>query len=220
MCCAVRNVWEASALMYESFTMYHKKPFLFIFDNGSTDNTRNYLEPKANWYHISEKNVGHGGALDYMCKRVKTPYTLLVDSDVEFLGPVAERMKSENAAAVGQQKDDIFNFTYVGYKNVHFVKHLDPCCLLFETDKLQTALKYHSFEPIVALQSGEIKKFYDTGCFIYKHLIDSKEKVVNASWLRDSIHHFGGMSWMWFANKHKRIQERLALLRKSKIQIM
>jgi glycosyltransferase involved in cell wall biosynthesis len=88
------NQQPAMELMLRSYAKHHYAgtPLnLMLVDNGSTDGSKEWLRTNnipfldiAQHAFPPYANVGHERAINFAYNKVKTPYTLLADSDIEF----------------------------------------------------------------------------------------------------------------------------------------
>jgi hypothetical protein len=201
LCTVVHHAPEAAALMWESYCKHHDRTPLFVCDNGGGEE---YFKEKADLFISPGKNIGHGRGLDALCLSVETPYTLICDTDIEFLLPTVSEMKSKDAFAVcnlrtyyeGMHKEDLWKIE-AGF---------DPHCALFKTKPLQALLKHFSFTEYRLLNETV---YYDVGCMLYRAALAANLGIHNASlWLPKHVHHFGHVSCGPYDHKFKEHAER------------
>jgi glycosyltransferase involved in cell wall biosynthesis len=85
------NQQRVIELCLKSYVRHHYKgePLnLILWDNGSQDNSKQWLWENGIPFFNCEENLGHEQALNRIWPNVGTKYMLLVDSDVEFTGDV------------------------------------------------------------------------------------------------------------------------------------
>ena len=186
---------HALRLSWNSFAFFHPKQALFwCYNNGDKTAARDYANAQADLVIHSEYNDGHGPGLNTLCRQVKTRYTLVCDMDIEFLRPTAHRMILEL-----QSEPDALCVAYPSHRDecvpvVHFGWHLmgqkriNPCCALFDTQKLNQILPYFGFEVFWSSLN-----FYDVGGVLYNVARAAGMKVLEPEWVRDSVRHYGSM---------------------------
>jgi GT2 family glycosyltransferase len=83
---------------------------VFVIDNGSTDNSRQYCSekfPEVGWIQL-DKNYGFAGGYNEGLKQIHHPYFLLLNSDVEvtpnWLQPMFDWMENDPNLAACQPK--------------------------------------------------------------------------------------------------------------------
>ena len=95
---------------------------IYIFDNGSTDDSIEYIESKYPGLKIikNKKNDGYAGGYNKALKEVCSDYYILLNSDIEvtdnWINPVIELMKKDNQIAACQPKiKNYYNKDYFEY---------------------------------------------------------------------------------------------------------
>lgn len=187
------NALHALELMRESFLRHHPEPVLwYVADDGSKDGALEYLREHADLLFENDHRIGMGANLDRLCLQVGTPYTLVLDSDLEFLGPVLPRLISEIEDAFciapsfvpGGKWDSPLGLLDNQPK-------IDHSTALFRTDQLQRILGYVSFSQYVCTC---LKKNYDGGGMLLTAARCIGLQVKDASWVRNLVVHYGGLS--------------------------
>lgn len=82
------NQQKVMELMLKSFIKFHyngEKLNLILVDNGSTDNSKQWLIENEIPFVSLPQNIGHEQAIDYIYPMIKTKYALIVDTDILFL---------------------------------------------------------------------------------------------------------------------------------------
>jgi len=190
------NGIHALKLLWRSFSNANPEPALFwCYDNASNDGSGYYAKSVSNYTFRSCCNYGHGRGLDTLCAKVRTPYTLIADVDVEFLQPATARMIAELkgtpsalcTAYPSLKEECVVVNNYLG-SNLSGQKRINPCCAMFDTLKLQQVLKYFSFGVY-----GGPGKFYDVGAMIYTASLACNLSVLEPTWIRQAVRHYGGI---------------------------
>jgi hypothetical protein len=210
MCTVTFNAYYAAALMWESFLKYHDKPKLLVFDQGSKDGTYEYFKDKADLI-LTGHNTGHGMRLDELCKRVETPYTLVVDSDVQFLGNIYEQIEWQSkpfAICLRQNTGYYPQMIFSGIEDEKGIPLLltpqarfQIHCTIFDTAKLQYLLsKNISFGFYV---HPGYKQVYETGSIITKVAECLGWTTYQPKDFKEKIHHWGGITNVLYAGRCK-----------------
>lgn len=190
---ATYNAVKAVALSWESFKFHHGNIELFAGDDGSDDGADCYIKNKANLFR-QYKGVHHAAILDDLCKLVKSKYTLIIDSDVEFLRPVLGDMLNtieiNKAWCVAASSRLHGEFTQNNVM-MQAQRRIDPMCALFDTKQLQKFLRWFTFGPYTDHQR---RRFFDTGGMLYCVAQAAGLKTVELEELRRQVVHYGGMS--------------------------
>lgn len=82
------NQQKATELMLKSYIKNHYKQELLnliLVDNGSNDNSKQWLIENQIPFISLPKNIGHEQAINYIYPMIKTKYALIVDTDILFL---------------------------------------------------------------------------------------------------------------------------------------
>ncbi len=185
---------EAFELALKSLRRYHPNVDIkvLVYDNGSKDGCLEYAHEHADEV-IDGPSVSHGVALDRLVSKVETPWLITCDNDVEYLAPVVEEMKAENAFCVSPpDRFGMGSAEYMGYP-CKGQPRIDPCCALFRTEDLKRLLEFTSFAFYVSPHQA---KNYDTGSMLYQFALATGLTVSQPNWLWERIHHFGGLTWM------------------------
>lgn len=188
------NLLYGVKLMYESFRKFHPGVKFYAWDNASTDGTREYLQKEANYCEAHDTNIWHCPALDRICHRVQTTYTLIVDTDIEFRQETLSRMLAEDAFLVAppRGKNPISLVSLIKQSNLISQDTAHPCCILFRTKELQALLKQWSFSPYICLDRHEC---YDAAGMITKVAKEKGLKCVMPNWILDKhVYHYGNMT--------------------------
>lgn len=234
LCMVTHNAYYAAALTWESYLTHHEKPNLFVFDQSSTDGTYEYFKGKADLL-LSGPNTGHGMRLDELCCRVETPYTLVLDSDVQFLGNLYANVDwSIKPFAIclnqkGGYSSPMF-FSGISEKDgkplplttqTRFQIH----CTIFETERLKFLLsKNISFG--FYIHQG-YRKLYETGSMIWTIADCMGWKTITPEGFENKFRHWGAITNILYAmngksrkaeklKQYKEIEQELMLLRNHK----
>jgi hypothetical protein len=172
------------------------------FDNDSGDGAREWAEDHCDLVVHKAGPLGHHHAvpLDRLAQLVKTPYTLTLDNDVVFRGPVLPRMVAEMdetyafaaapSARLGMGSVVHFGRTLEGQPRV------DPCCAMFRSDQLARMVRHVSFTPAEVTNLG---RFYDTGGMVRAAAEGAGMRVLDCPWVWEHLDHFGAMTWAGLA---------------------
>ena len=194
-----QNNADLLRLAVESFR-YHNanvKFNLWIWDNNSTDGAQEWARENCDQLFIKQHNLGHNHAhaLDAMARLVTPPYTLTLDNDVYFSGPVLERMlhelKQENAFAIGPaQACDMGTVPHYEHR-LKGQQRIDPCCALFKAPDLARMVSHVSFVPFECCNAGQ---YFDT-CAMIRHAAEGAGfRVIDAAWIWSHLKHYGSMT--------------------------
>lgn len=218
-----RNGLHLISLMYESYVMHHGKPAEWIccYDE-SWDGATEYAQQHATKLLPNPERLQAGRSMDRACLAVETPYTLLVETDVEFLGPVTGPMvdlMTSNALCVSNimpnpGECDVWNYHL--YSQERIAHH----CSLFDTKKLQHLLKFFSFESYCNFIKQE---YYDGGAMILRGARAMGWDIVDPGELNNNVCHYGGVTSIFtpdidpnartvFEARHEVVQKRLEQL--------
>jgi len=211
------NAADALALMWESFRKHHGEVSWLVADDGSTDGAADYAKTHASRYWLGEDRT-FGRRLDELVRATGTPYLLLTDSDVEFLGPVVvELLKlleaDEQAWAVG------------GPWNVYHAPEyhrVDISCALVRISMVREIQEWFSFAPCRIYSGGDY--YLDTGGQVWRAARLRGWSALETGLVREQVLHVGGLSALWDEAQpegrqqerrlaYKYLQERLRRLR-------
>lgn len=78
------NARPAMELMLKSFVTHHGQVRLMLADNGSTDDSKQWLYDQGIPFLDFPTNIGHEQMLNVLYPAITTKYVLLVDTDVIF----------------------------------------------------------------------------------------------------------------------------------------
>jgi hypothetical protein len=222
---AVRNSLDAVRLTLRSlFRHTDPLPRVLVAENGSTDGTAQWLA-SCTWVETvtlearrasSPRGIGdlaqHAAALDELTTRVRTPWFLTVDSDVEFLAGGwldALLRHAPGLCAIGEFED--------GWGNV--APRLAPYLLLVRTDAFRAIggsfrgkAVIHDPEAAARFQEGGrtgayrltpeeaaafgTARFYSTAAVLFEQLSEAGLPwAATPSTVLASYRHLGHMSW-------------------------
>ncbi len=215
------NQKDATELMLRSYMAEHYKgePLnLEIFDNGSTDGTRQMLHDYGIDYSFATENLGHESGINAIYNKVKTKYCLLADTDIRFtssIEPYLEYLK-DNCIAVGEQVGEL-NAAWGTIK-----PRLGAWMILFDIEKCKEAGINIFRDPAVTDWSYDVgswwfEKIFQAG-FTY-HNIQRKTDHFDPIAVYDKFVHYGGISWNLerpdHANRIREITEKRELIKKT-----
>lgn len=154
----------------------------------------------------------HGATVDWLLARVRTPYALVLDSDVEFRVPgtiagMLELAEGRRLAALGLHEPGHGGYRprlapYVLLLRTDVVRALGTSfrgCTL--TDDAEEARRWHDYAGRFEMDPAEVALFpatriYPTGARFFERLVET-----GLPWsdlppaLAGSFHHFGHLSW-------------------------
>jgi hypothetical protein len=134
-----RRVME---LMLKSFvyTMYLDSPLeLMLVENGSTDDSKQWLTENGVPFIDSPINIGHEQAVNMVYKKIQTRYCLLVDTDVIFMSPPGDYLMELNHTRLAA--GELMTGDNLGYP---MKPRLSPWFFLFDIKKMKS-LGVHKF---------------------------------------------------------------------------
>lgn len=232
MVCANLGMSSAFQLMWESFCKYHKRGEVVLYvlnqpvQDGLTiiDDATEYSERVADRCFKPDTMICHGAALDLLCSEVETPYTLIVDNDIEFVAPVLsgmlEAMEQNGtfgvcAPCIGLGTTSLYGVETAGQERI------EPWCALIVTRQVKRVLKQFSWS---SYASRDLGQHWDVGGMFLKGMRLLGLDVSRLSGIFLKVHHFGCVSWGAYApegspiraiaeGRYAEIKGRLALLR-------
>jgi hypothetical protein len=154
----------------------------------------------------------HGATLDWLLARVRTPYALVMDSDVEFRAPGCLAGMLELASERGLAALGVHEAGHGGYR-----PRLAPYVLLLRTDvvrELGTSFRgrtvcedageerrWQAYAGRFELDPAEVARFratriYPTGACFFERLVEAGHRWSDLPpGLAGAFHHFGHLSW-------------------------
>lgn len=118
-------------LLLKSYVKHHYIGYplrLMLYDNGSTDGSKEWLNTNDIPFFDGRNNIGHENALNVIYNDIKTKYCLLNDTDVEYKGNVyfyIDKM-NEVCISVGEMIDKNF------MNDIHIKDRISPWFWLFD----------------------------------------------------------------------------------------
>jgi hypothetical protein len=198
------NSLHCCELAFESLHRHHHAfdYRLHVTDTGSTDGAKEYLQARADQLVQAELMERHVGChLTRMAREVDTEYLFTMDTDVEFTGPIVERMLREmdadpEALCLAPTPTCAMGTARLGYlpKELQGQERMDHCGTLWRTGKLQPLLRWVSMTPYVAYHEGW---FFDTCAMLYHVAMAAGTKVRREPWVWRQFRHYGGCSKLW-----------------------
>lgn len=187
-------------LLLKSYVKHHYKgePLkLMLVDNGSTDNSQDWLFENGIPYVGLPENVGHENGLNHIYNDIKTQYCLLNDTDIEYHSNVyeyLEQMKG-NVISVGELIDNNY------MEQTKIKDRITPWFWLFDIMKMrENGVKYFR-NPLVEDWT------YDVGSWHWeqmKNLGFENFNIARKHWNQDTevvsmpyekFDHIGKVSW-------------------------
>ncbi len=207
MVCANLGMSAAFELMLESFLKYHRREdvLLHVFneptDSGLEirDDATEYSDKVADKCFTTPTLVPHGVALDILCKSVDTPFTLVVDNDIELSGKVLQmmldRVERDASAGVCAPCSDLGRTELYGVET-RGMQRVEPWCALLRTDVLQRVVRHYSWSSYGSRDLGE---HWDVGGMILKGINFMGLDVSRDAEIPKVVKHFGCVSWGAYA---------------------
>lgn len=150
-----------------------KRKFKVIIIDNSNDKKIFNLKKKNIEIIINKKNIGFGASLNLGLKRVKTKYALHLDLDTKLSNWSIINLikKAQIIKDFGMLVPRIKNYFYRTndfylknlYKNIHQMKTVDGCCMLFDIQKIKKV------------------GFFDKNFFLYYEETDFQKRLTNNS---------------------------------------
>jgi len=133
-------------LLLKSYVKHHYtgEPLkLMLVDNGSTDNSQDWLFENEIPYIGLPENIGHENGLNHIYNDIKTKYCLLNDTDVEYTGKYGNiydyilRMEAGGHISAGELIDKNY------MNDTHIKDRISPWIWLFNIEEMHKAgVKY------------------------------------------------------------------------------
>lgn len=122
-------------LLLKSYVKHHYKgrPLkLMLVDNGSTDNSKEWLKENEIPFLDLQINVGHENGLNLVYKTIKTKHCLLNDTDVEYHDNVYGLLNhlKDNCISAGE----LINANYIN--DIKIKDRISPWFWLFDIQKM------------------------------------------------------------------------------------
>jgi len=105
------NQQKVMELLLKSFVKFHyknEKLNLLLVDNGSDDNSKQWLIENNIPFISLNENIGHEQAINHIYPMIKTKYALIVDTDILFLKNVYDEylpLFNEETKLIGEYLD-------------------------------------------------------------------------------------------------------------------
>lgn len=93
LCSINWNQRKVMELMLKSYVKhhYHGEPLkLMLVDNGSIDDSKQWLTDNGVPFIDCPINIGHEAAVNMVYKKINTRYCLLVDTDIQFMEDISQ----------------------------------------------------------------------------------------------------------------------------------
>ncbi len=215
------NQREALELLLKSYIAEHytgEKLNLQIWDNGSTDDSRQWLNDLGIDYSFSTENIGHENGINELYKNVKTKYALLADTDIRFTSPVnsyLNEIKGDRVAA-GEMVGEL-NAAWGQVK-----PRLGAWFIMFDIQKCKDYGINIFRDPSVTDWSYDVgswffEKILMEGMYYYD--IPRKTDHFDPIAVYDKFIHYGGISWDMSRPEHwnraREIEEKKQLIKKT-----
>lgn len=163
--------------------------FNLLISENSTDNETEELLNKNNVPYFRNKGMKHCQGVDFLIRKCKTDYALLIDSDIIFhknILPLWDTIKNIDFALAGERCGD--RGGKLLYPRIHpwfcflNIKHLKEHNLSFGDDE--------------SLNVGKDERLWDVGSTIYNNALKAKLNIIDMEKDMESyFYHYEGMSW-------------------------
>jgi len=174
---------DLTLLCVDSFINFYPECSFLLIDNGSSDNSRRYIQQLANRSQnvkciFNKKNIHHGPAMHLGIKSCNTRYVFTLDSDcVVFQGGFLEKMLTLMEAldlyALGHmERKQRFGFE-VPPNAKSFIPYIHPHSMLLDKEKyLKLPPFFHHGSPCIrnmkaAQQGNFLVSHFNVGEYIY-----------------------------------------------------
>lgn len=157
---------------------------ILILDNSNDKKLKNYIKKKYSKIHffLSKKNIGYGAGYNFLLKKVKTPYALLMTPDTSFKEGtlnkflISLRKFQDDYCLMGPYKQNK-NFGLETKKNINMARLI------------------LGFSMLINIKNINKNNFFDEKFFLYledidlcRRLVSAKKKIyINKSFLIDHI---------------------------------
>lgn len=190
------NGSDALKLLLRSFAKHHPDEGVCLMagDIQSDEAEASELVDRMGYRVGFPCGTGHAGVLDSLCPRVLTPFTLIMDFDVEVKAPFLEEAMMLLAANPGSScvalpdaaPEGMFPVGQMGM--FRGVRRINPCCVLFNTGELQAAMREISWGTMTCHTN---RTFYEVGAMLRVVLEASHATPIYHHPLERCIHHYG-----------------------------
>jgi len=150
-------------LLLKSYVKHHYtgEPLkLMLVDNGSTDNSKQWLIENEIPFVGLHNNLGHENALNYIYNDIKTKYCLLNDTDVEYRGNMYDYLKEMNGSCISV--GELINNNYIHQDKVK--DRISPWLWMFDIYEMRKAGVRYFRDPSVEDWS------YDVGSWQWEQM--------------------------------------------------
>jgi hypothetical protein len=220
---AAKNDCQTLQLTLYSFLRYATSlpPFL-VADNGSESGALDFLKSQQ-WITVYTKAdrdpvragpdyTQHGPTLDWLAGKVKSPYFLTIDSDMEFLAAgwledMLELMSRDNLDALGEFDPGMGAYQsrllpHLSLLRTAVYRQVNTSFTGFTRigDEAE-AERWRSRPPAVGMEVGEMNayktaRFFDTGALLFHTLTSSGFTWADTPrCIRDKYNHIRHMAW-------------------------
>lgn len=168
-----------------------------LYDNGSTDGSKEWLNTNKIPFFDGRNNIGHENALNVIYNDIKTIYCLLNDTDVEYHANVfgyMDEMKG-NCISVGEMIDKNF------MNDIHIKDRISPWFWLFDIEAMRNRGMREFRDPKVEDWTYDVGSFHTEKMFefgfknhnLVRHPGHQDDDLVSMKY--DKFWHWGKVSW-------------------------
>lgn len=190
------NGYEALRLLFGSFSANHPGNTVYLLAGNSESTDPRAVQLAAQWGTVVNfrQGVGHALVLNDLCRRVTTPYTLVMDFDVEVLSPFLDECRNLldldplTVCVALPEPPAPKGFTVGKFGVFDGVERINPCCALFKTNRLQQILGLIGWETCINFNT---RTFFEVGSMLRKAVELSGQTVYHSQGLANSVHHYG-----------------------------
>jgi hypothetical protein len=173
--------------MLKSFLRFHPKCEILICENSEDDQTRKILK-SAKIPFIEPNTIYHSPSVDYLLKKVKTKYCLLVDTDVIFLksnNDLFKKFIDSRAIVMGKI-----------FQHPRKRPRIDPCYMLVDVERInKEGVKFHDANRTDASGADSNGIEYNVGSSFLEDIRKKDLKILDYDGEGMYYKHYGGMSW-------------------------
>jgi hypothetical protein len=173
-----------------------------IVENSTDERTCRILN-ENNIHYIRNQGGTHSKSVDIAFERCKTPYALLVDSDIVFLSNITEasnRFMQEKSVLAGIESGSRGGYSlktrFVPWFMFVNVDEIKKHGIRFHDDRRINGTKSTGFYSNIPINNVcSETPMYDVGATFYEDVTNAGLNVLNIPTLQSLFFHAEGMSW-------------------------